>query len=309
MRYFAFFLFLALAAHAFPEAADADMYKWTDPSGVVHFSSEPRDPSAQRLKDTDLPPVTDIENASQRDLVPDKTSLPGPVTMMVRLLFDGNPLSESTAALAVFRMHSNELKQWFTPDYSYDRGAGVFRLRGMAEGTYIGQVTIDADRSNPDQYPGDYKGKFTVTVLQSAPATVNADMERIIHLTGPEDNARPLKDWGKVCSSNTEFETPVAVSWEALGKGVVYSYTIVRTVCQPFSFQNTVAGDKTTASKVVLDLPPNREGEFYTLRLEARKNDRIVGSLMTHGENGWGWDYRFRVVPKRGPTRVITPAR
>jgi hypothetical protein len=143
--------------------------------------------------------------------------------------------------------------------------------------------------------------------VPSSPAVVTVDMERIMHLTNPEDNSVPLADWGAVCSNKIEFETPVAIAWEPLGNDVTYSYSIVRTICQPFGFKNDVAGDRTTASRVVLDLPPNKEGEFYTLRLEAQKDNRPVGSLMTHGANGWGWDYRFRVLPKRGPTRTISP--
>ncbi len=305
-RYASPFL-IAFFISAFAVPSPAEMYTWTDKSGVVHFSSEPGDPSAVRLKDEDLAPMTETEGASRPNLVPEKTLLPGAVTVSGRLLFDGRPLSEFSSAPAVIRIFSQHLNQWLTPDYLYDTAAGTFELRGIAEGTYIGQVTVDADRSNPDQYPGDYKGKFNLNVVPASPAAVTADMERIIHLTSPEDNAAPLADWGEVCSNKIEFETPVAITWEPLARDVSYNYSIIRTVCQPFEFKNTVAGDTTKASNVILSLPPNRDGEFYTLRIEARKNDRPIGSLMTHGKNGWGWDYRFRVLPKRGPTRVISP--
>jgi hypothetical protein len=300
--------FLAIiAVVAFPALAHADMYKWTDKAGVVHFSSQPGDPSAELLKEEDLAPMSKTGEASPSNLVPEKIFFPGAITVTGGLLFDGKPLPEFTTAPAVIRLYSQHLKQWFTPDYSYDAGAGTFQLRGIAEGIYTGQVTVDADRSNPDQYPGDYKGSIFLNAVPTSPAVVTVDMERIMHLTSPEDNSVPLADWGAVCSNRTEFERPVAIAWEPLGNGVSYGYSIVRTVCRPFGFKEAVAADRTTASRVVLDLPPNKEGEFYTLRLEARKNDRLVGSLMTHGKNGWGWDYRFRVLPKRGPTRVISP--
>lgn len=295
-------------AAAFPAPASADMYKWTDKDGVVHFSTQPGDPSAELLKEKDLAPMSETGEAAPSGLVPDKTLLPGTITVTVRLLFDGRPLSEFTTAPAVIRLFDQQLKQWFTPDHSYDAAAGTFQLKSLAAGTYPGQVTVDADSSNPGQYPGDYKGRLAFTAVPSAPVAVTADMERIVHLVSPEDNGTPLVDWGAVCSNRVEFETPVAIAWEPIGKDVSYGYSIVRTVCRPFGFKEAVAADRTAASRVVLDLPPSREGEFYTLRLEARKNDRPVGSLMTHGRNGWGWDYRFRVLPKRGPTRVISPA-
>jgi hypothetical protein len=284
------------------------MYKWTDKSGVVHYSFQPGDPSAEVLKDEDLAPVTEMGGVSSSDIVIEKTLIPGTITASGRLLFDGRPLAEFSTASAVISLYSQQLKQWFTPDYSYDPRTGTFQLRGLAEGKYMGQATVDADRSNPERYPGDYKGSFPFSVAASSPATVTADMERIIHLTSPEDNGVPLANWGAaVCENKIEFETPVTIAWEPVGKDVSYGYLIIRTVCQPFGFKDTVVADKTSATRVALDLPPNKEGEFYTLRLEARKNNRPVGSLMTHGANGWGWDYRFRVLPKRGPTRVISP--
>jgi hypothetical protein len=283
------------------------MYRWTDKAGSTHFSDQPGDPSAQRLAPEDMPPVTETEQVPAANPVPQKTFLPGAIMVKGQLFFDGRPFSDVTAAAALIRLYSRELKQWITPDYAYDAASGTFQLTGIAAGSYSGEVKVDADRSNPDQYPGDYKGRFNFNAVPPSRVVVTVDMERIMHLTSPEDNNVPLADWGAVCSNKIEFETPVAIAWEPLGSDVFYSYSIVRTVCQPFGFKEAVAGDRTTASRVVLDLPPNKEGEFYTLRFEAQKNNKTVGSLMTHGANGWGWDYRFRVLPRRGPTRVISP--
>ncbi len=298
---------LIIAAAAFTAPASADTYKWIDKEGIVHFSDQPGDPSAVRLKQEDLPHMTETGQTPVSNLMPQKTFLPGAITLNGRLLFDGKPLSDFTTAPVDLRLYSQELKQWITPDYTYDAGSGTFQIKDIAAGTYTGEVRVDADRSNPAQYPGDYKGKAAFNAVSASPDSVTVNMERIIHLISPEDNGAPLADWGAVCSNKIEFETPVAIAWEPLGNDVFYSYSIVRTVCQPFGFKEAVAGDRIAATRVVLDLPPNKDGEFYTLRLEANKNNRPVGSLMTHGTNGWGWDYRFRVLPKRGPTRVISP--
>ena len=298
---------LAIAAFALSAPASAADYKWIDKNGVVHFSDRADDPSATRLKQEDLPPMTETNHAPAVNLVPEKTFLPGAMTVNGRLFFDGRPLSDITKAAATFRLYSQDIKQWITPDYAYDAGSAAFMLKGLAAGNYTCEVKVDADPSNPAQYPGDYKGRISFTAAPTLKEAVVVDMEQIMHLTSPEDNGVALADWGAVCLNKIEFETPIAIAWEPLGEGVTYSYSIIKTVCRPFGFEEAVAGDKTTASRVVLDLPPNKEGEFYTLRLEARKNNRPVGSLMTHGANGWGWDYRFRMVPKRGPTRVISP--
>jgi hypothetical protein len=251
--------------------------------------------------------MTETQQAPAASPVPQKPFLPGEIIVKGRLFFDGKPLSDFTEAAATFRLYSQDLKQWITPDYTFDAVSGTFQIKGIAKGTYTGEVKVDANRSNPAQYPGDYKGKISFNAVPAAPEATTVNMERIMHLISPEDNGVPLAAWGRVCSNKIEFETPISIAWEPLGNDVSYSYSIVKTACPPFRFKEAVAGDRITASGVVLDLPPNKEGEFYTLRLEASKNNRPVGSLMTHGANGWGWDYRFRVLPKRGPTRAISP--
>jgi hypothetical protein len=283
------------------------MYTWVDKAGNAHYSDQPGDPEARRLAQEDLPPVTETNQAPSSDLVPQKTLLPGEFTVRGRLLFDGKPLSSLTSAAVVVHIYNRELKKWITPDYTYDAGSGTFQLKGVPSGPGNGEVRIDADGSNPAQYPGDYRGRFNFTPGPTAQADVSVDMERMLHLTSPEDNAAPLANWGGVCQNKIGYETPVAIAWEPLGKDVSYSYTIIRTVCRPFAVKNTVVADRTTEPRAVLGLPPNEEGEFYLLRLEARKDNRPVGSLMTHGPNGYAWDYRFRVLPKRKPTRMISP--
>lgn len=287
----------------------ADMYRWTDRSGVVHYSSQAGDPSAELLKDEDLAPVTESgvpAPAAKGEKIPGA----GTNTLSGRLLFDGKPFSLVSTAQAAISVYRYDIKQWYTPDYTCDPGTGTFQIRGLVEGTYQGQALVDADASNPEQYPGDYKGSFRFTVDKSAATTATADMERMIHLTGPADNGAALEAWGAaVCENKVEFETPVVVSWEPIAKDVSYRYVITRTVCKPFAFKERVAMDETKAARVALGLKPNEEGEIYTLTIEAWKDGRRVGSLMTHGKNGWGWDYRFRVLPKRGPTRVISPVR
>jgi hypothetical protein len=52
----------------------------------------------------------------------------------------------------------------------------------------------------------------------------------------------------------------------------------------------------TTDLRVSLALPPNGANDFYLLNLSGRRGvGQVVGSLITHGRGGMGWDYRFRV--------------
>ena len=48
--------------------------------------------------------------------------------------------------------------------------------------------------------------------------------------------------------------------------------------------------------RVSVPLPPNGPSDFYLLTLSgSRGTGKTVGSLITHGQGGMGWDYRFRV--------------
>ncbi|OGW36207.1 MAG: hypothetical protein A2010_13870 [Nitrospirae bacterium GWD2_57_9] len=304
MRYIGAGILIAVTIAAAP--AGADMYKWTDRSGVVHFSDQAGDRSAEKVDQERLTVVTETADPSS-DAVPERSSLPGEITVRGRLLFDGKPLAESTAAPAVFRLYSQTLRQWITPEAEYEATTGAFLLKRVPEGTYSCDIKVNADARKP-QYPGDYRGTVSFNASSAKRAEISVDMERLLHLTRPEDNAVQQPEWGAVCMNRIEYPTPVRLSWDSLGRDVSYTYMIVRTECSPFAFKETVAGDTITSPGAVLDLPPSREGEFYTLRIQARKGNRPVGSLMTHGKNGWGWDYRFRVVPKRRPIVIISPA-
>jgi len=166
----------------------------------------------------------------------------------------------------------------------------------LTEDNYACNAEVDANTANPGLYPGDYKGTGHFSAHKTSTTSLNIDMERLIHLTRPEDNGKPMAGWGAAYFDEIRVNTPVRFSWVPIEKDVHYTYTVKRTECDPFVIKEIVTGDTTDATNIALDLPVNREGEIYVLQIVARKNGRNVGSLMTHGGNGWGWDYRFRVV-------------
>ncbi len=221
---------------------------------------------------------------------------PGDIVIKGKLYFDGKPLSDYTNAAVTLRIYSQQLGQWTTPAYEYDAATASFTLHVIAEGNYSCNAEVDANPENPKLYPGDYKGSGHFSAWVTSTPFLKIDMERLIHLMTPQDNGKPMKGWGAACFNKTEFESPVRISWEPVEKDVYYTYTVNRTECDPFAQKEMVAGDTTTATSVILDLPPNKGVEIYLLQIVARKNGRIVGSLMTHGSNGWSWDYRFRAV-------------
>jgi hypothetical protein len=296
---FSVFVIASLACVA---PVHAEIYKWIDQNGIVHYSSQPGDESAQAVEDADLPPITST-GVTSSETIPGTILIPENTSMTIHVLFDDKPLSSFTSVTPVFRLFNLDFKQWVVPDVTYNANTSTFLIRDIIDANYNAQVTVDADQSNPERYPGDYQGSIYANLASKAEHTM--EVTRIIHITGPEDNSQLITDWS-ICSNMFEVETPAVIAWESLGKDVTYSYSIDRTAC-PFVLKQTVAADKTSASKIVLDLPPNKKGEYYTLKIEARKNNKAIGSLVVHRKDGWNWDYRFRVIPKRGPTRVISP--
>ncbi|OGW33722.1 MAG: hypothetical protein A2X58_06480 [Nitrospirae bacterium GWC2_56_14] len=225
-----------------------------------------------------------------------KANSAGGIIVKGRLLFDGKPLSDYTNAAPRISIYSPGLAQWITPAFEYDPETALISLRVISEGGYSCEVRVNADHSNPDLYPGDYKGYAHFSAFAASPPAFDIDMERIIHLSTPEDNGVPMAGWGAACFNKIIHEAPIHLNWEGIDNDVYYTYTINRTECDPFAEKELVTGDTITATSVNLDLAPNKEKEIYLLRIVARKDGRNVGSLMTHGGNGWGWDYRFRVV-------------
>jgi hypothetical protein len=70
---------------------------------------------------------------------------------------------------------------------------------------------------------------------------------------------------------------------------------VTRVDCS-FTSQVPAAAGKTTSTSVRLELEPNRPDEFYMFNLSATRGERRIGSIMTYGSFGHGWDYRFVVA-------------
>ena len=103
-----------------------------------------------------------------------------------------------------------------------------------------------------------------------------------------------MPGWGKQCESELRLPRNVLFQWESLGEGVSYDYSIQKIRC-PYTFTDTVISGTTQETSLQIELPLSADNEFYLLEVHARSKDRPVGILMTHGGNGLGWDYRFRV--------------
>jgi hypothetical protein len=213
-------------------------------------------------------------------------------TVRGRLSWDGQPLEALTSQPPNFWLRREEHGEVQGGTISYQRGG--FVVSALPRGSIGMQTTVDLNPANPRGYPGDL---YAFTVFESGVGRPPVDVElwKIIRLRSPQDNNEPMPGWGLDCSKMFVTTSPVDVAWDAPADGLTYHYRIQRVEC-PYQNPRPVLEAATTGLSVSLPLPPNGPGDFYLLTLSGRRGvGQTVGSLITHGRGGMGWDYRFRV--------------
>jgi hypothetical protein len=190
-----------------------------------------------------------------------------------RLKYNDIEIDKVTAVQPHFWFRSEDKGTSVTPLVKYNNG--LVKIYSLPLGNYGMSVNIDANPENPKMYPGDYKSWTKFTVTEGHRSDLDIELLKTLHLTSPQDN--------------------VVFSWDVLENDVYYDYSIALMSCVPFKTLDAIVGGTTKETSISLQLPHSAANEFYLLSLMARKNGRLIGQLMTHGGNGFGWDYRFRV--------------
>lgn len=233
--------------------------------------------------------AVEIDTETETAVEPERSGL----RAQGQVLFDGRSLAELTAARPRFWFRDETRGKVAEPRYDYR--AGVLHLHGLGEGRMGVQATLNLNPANPVNYPGDLYDWSTFQPAAEEPVPFQIEMQRILHLTAPQDNGAIMPGWGKKCDEIPAFGSPVAFAWEPM-EGAEYELRIDRLDCNRNYNSAGTAFQRTLAeSRLSLQLPPSGQGEVYALHLYARRNGRRVGQLITHGANGMGWDYRFRV--------------
>ena len=220
----------------------------------------------------------------------------------VQLRFDGQPLEP--AAKPDFTCFSYTLDRWISCRLQKANGPGAYVLGPLDPGPYRMHVSIDENPANPRRYPGDYEAQLPFEVTATGSERLTVDLARLIHLTRPGDNARSFPGMLRGCTGQPQFETPrfswgpsapVEFAWDAVAPGAEYRYTLVARACGQAGAERDVVSAQTDATAITLSLPPSADGEYYVFRVEAWKNERLIGDLYTHDSGAHSWNYRFRV--------------
>lgn len=265
--------------------AATEMYKCDDGTGRLVFSDKPCGATAQKI--TVQVPQQSTGSQSEGEAI------------RLKLLYNSQPLTTVTKTTPRFwlRSEADRSKEITKFDVRYNEKDQTFSLGGIPDGQYGANITVDANAANPDGYPGDYYAWKTFGTIKGLGAATVVHMLKVIHLLQPQDSNFPLPEWGNACDKQIIFKSPLTIRWESLGPDIRYSYEVRRIVCNPWRGQEVVASDGTMDTHAVLKLPVNKAGESYLLTLTAQgTSGRPVGGLIVHGQNGHGWDYRFRIT-------------
>ena len=223
-----------------------------------------------------------------------------PITLELR--FDGQPLDPQ--APPDFSCFDGTRNRWTACRVERTPTPGTFTLQGLPPGKYRMHVSIDENPANPRRHPGDYEAQPVFEVTADGPERLTVDMARLIHLTRPGDNARPIEGMLTTCDRQPSFPTPrhawtprasVEFAWEPIVQGADYRYRIVARPCGRPGREREIVSASTGAAALMLALPPSGDGEQYVFRVEAWKGGRLVGDLYTHDGGAHSWNYRFRV--------------
>lgn len=172
---------------------------------------------------------------------------------------------------------------------------GHYEVSGLSPGRYGMSVFIDLNSENPREYPGDLRTWTGFDVTDNGTTTKDVNLTKLIHMVKPQDNGKEMEKWGAKCEEKISFKGPVVFEWKPVAEGVTYDYSISRGTCKPFSYGKRIVSAKTRDTQITIPLGTSRANEIYFFQVKARKGGRTIGTLMTHGSNGHGWDYRFRV--------------
>lgn len=228
------------------------------------------------------------------------------------LRFNGAPLTATvTPDITCFSYSEN---RWINCASHPTQRPGEYTIKNILPGKYRMHVSIDENRANPRVFPGDYEAQKIFEVPATGqPFRLEIDVPRLLHLTRPGDNARPIDGMLTGCATQPRFETAryawaprakIDFGWEPVAAGAEYRYSLFALPCTAGGTPRNLIEDKTLQTTLALDLPPLPDNEYYQFRVEAWKDGRLVGDLYTHDSGAHSWNYRFRIADNTVPLWV-----
>lgn len=107
-----------------------------------------------------------------------------------------------------------------------DRSPASFTIRGLKPGPYRMEVRIDLNGANPPDLPGDLYGVRDFTAPPEMKGWSLIFLHQNMRLLYPEDTADQAVHDRIAAGTFPHVKPPVVISWESLGEGVLYRYSL-----------------------------------------------------------------------------------
>jgi hypothetical protein len=235
--------------------------------------------------------------------------------IQVELRFDGQALDPKTKP--DFTCYSYNLSRWVACRIQKSDAPGAYSLEAPEPGKYGMHVSVDENPANPRRFPGDYEAQVAFEITATGPERLVVDLARLIHLTRPGDNARAIEGMLTSCTKQPQFDTPrfswgptatVDFAWDPIVAGAEYRYTLFARSCGQPGAGREILSEQTAKTTTTISVRPAPDNEYYVFRVEAWKDDHLVGDLYTHDGGAHSWNYRFRVRNASFPRWVYLAA-
>ncbi len=213
--------------------------------------------------------------------------------------------TRSTRKDPYFNTEDTQPSRTITPTPRVDSSGARFEIFGLPPGSYTMRLLINAHTQNPNAWPpngwpGDFVVGHTFKIEKESPLPhLVVNLVKLIRLTSPVDNYARLAvaPFDPFIEELAIRSDSIAVTWDSILEGAEYECVVHRMSHKPFKTLNVVSRKFTQSLSINVPLAPNEEGEFYSLRLNARHNNFPVGFLRMQWKGGaYSADYRFRVV-------------
>jgi tetratricopeptide (TPR) repeat protein len=222
-------------------------------------------------------------------------------TLVFELLFDGARISSDEQP--VFSCGNERTYSYFDCGVRRRRD-GLYEMPRPQPDPYFIDISIDDNKTNPREYPGDFKIHKHFTVVKDDYSLLKIDVPKALRLLKPRDGDGIMFNMLQGCETSEQYQTPrfsfankadVEFEWQALMPGTEYGYTVYTVACNPPYNVRELERNTTPHTTLRVSLPPNAEGERYGFKFWAHHNGRAVGDLFTYdvGANSWNYDFRI----------------
>jgi hypothetical protein len=224
------------------------------------------------------------------------------VTISGTLLYNGIPMSEITSVEPIFFCNDADTgEKSLDITTTYDNTTGAFTISGLPKHNLV-LFFIFHIQGEQSTLPGNYRIYIHVDVNNLSrwdKLHFDVGMEYIIHMVTPWDNGN-VDFYGYPDDPYPVHSNPFVFIWERVIGAKRYEFLIFtcRDPDHPggYGFESLIVDAILDENYYAIELPPSEYQEHYEATILAYNGyGEKIGKFMTTYENGYGWDYRFKV--------------